>query len=157
MQPTQRKMQAMRATLNKLRKLAGKWLAPARPLALQAQPDITHALPITNLRERLTSLAITQSQFAELCQVHPNTVSNWANGRTRMSGAAEPVLQVLEADKQAAQYVVLASARRAVHAASRSRRAIPIGSVTSVARFTSLARSMHGSLHSPLPSSKASN
>jgi DNA-binding transcriptional regulator YiaG len=105
MQAASRKMQVMRATFNKLKDLASKWLAPTRPLALQAQPDITRALRPTNLRERLTSLSITQSQFADLCQVHPNTVSNWASGRTRMNHAAELVLQVLEADRRAAQYV----------------------------------------------------
>jgi DNA-binding transcriptional regulator YiaG len=98
-------MQAMRATFNKLRDLAGKWLVPTRPLALQPQPDSTRAQTSTNLKARLTSLTLTQSQFAQLCEVHPNTVGNWACGRTRMNHAAELVLQVLEADHRAAQYV----------------------------------------------------
>jgi len=89
--------------------LAGKLILPsgkpAQPLALQAQTDISHAQTLTNLKERLTSLTITQSQFAQLCNVHPNTVSNWARGRTRMNHAAEIVLQVLEADRRSAQYV----------------------------------------------------
>ncbi len=103
MQAASRKMQAMRATFNKLRDIAGKWLAPTSPLALPAQPDITRARTITNLKARLTSLIITQSQFAQLCDVHPNTVDNWASGRTRMNHAAELVLQVLDADHRAAQ------------------------------------------------------
>jgi DNA-binding transcriptional regulator YiaG len=99
----------MRAILHKLLDLAGKVILPtrrlARPLALPAQPDIRHALTPANLKARLTSLTITQSQFAQLCDVRPNTVSNWASGRTRMNHAAELVLQVLEADRRAAQYV----------------------------------------------------
>jgi DNA-binding transcriptional regulator YiaG len=128
-------MSAMRAMLHKLMDLASTWLSPTQAVALQAQPDIRHALTHTNLKARLTSLTITQSQFAQLCDVHPNTVSNWANGRTRMNHAAELVLQVLEADQRAAQYV--ASQR------TRGRpRGKPFAQGNPIASATSGARSM---------------
>jgi hypothetical protein len=57
--------------LHKLRDLAGKVILPSRKPSRRAQPDISHALPITNLRERLALLAITQGHspgFAEFTQ-----------------------------------------------------------------------------------------
>jgi hypothetical protein len=51
-------------------------------------------------------LSITQSQFTQFCSVHPDTVCNWASGRTRMNHAALLVLRVLEANHQAAGHVV---------------------------------------------------
>jgi DNA-binding transcriptional regulator YiaG len=98
-------MQAMRATLHKLRDLAGKLMLSSRKPSRRAQPDYRHAQTITNLRERLALLSITQSQFAQLCGVHPNTVYNWASGRTRMNHAALLVLQVLEANHRVARHV----------------------------------------------------
>jgi DNA-binding transcriptional regulator YiaG len=99
-------MQAMRATLHKLKDLAGKPMLPSRKPSRRAQPDYSHAQTITNLRERQPLLSITQSQFAQFCSVHPNTVCNWASGRTRMNHAALLVLRVLEANHQAAGHVV---------------------------------------------------
>jgi len=99
-------MAIMRAMLHKLRDLAGKLMLPSRKPSRRAQRDYSHALPITNLRERLALLSITQSQLAQLCGVHPNTVYNWASGRTRMNHAALLVLGVLEANHQAAGYIV---------------------------------------------------
>jgi len=98
-------MPIMRATLHKLRDLVGKLMLPSRKPARRAQRDYSHALPITNLRERLALLSITQSQFAGLCGVHPNTVCNWCAGRTRMNHTALLVLRVLEANHQAAGHV----------------------------------------------------
>jgi transcriptional regulator with XRE-family HTH domain len=48
------------------------------------------------LRTRLKALNITQSQFADLCEVHPNNVGNWAAGRTRMNAAADLLLELLD-------------------------------------------------------------
>ena len=50
----------------------------------------------TNLRTRLKALNITQSQFVDLCEVHPNTLGNWAAGRTRMNAAPDLLLELLE-------------------------------------------------------------
>ena len=104
-------MPEMRAMFHKLIYLAGKLMLPSHQPSLHAQPDVRHALPITNLKERLALLAITQSQFARLCRVHPNTVWNWASGRTRMNHAALMVLEILEADYMSAQYVACDTAK----------------------------------------------
>jgi transcriptional regulator with XRE-family HTH domain len=45
---------------------------------------------------RLTTLGITQTEFAATIGVTPRTVSNWVRGRTRMSEAATLVLDLLE-------------------------------------------------------------
>jgi DNA-binding transcriptional regulator YiaG len=98
-------MQAMRATLHKLIDLAGKLMLSSRKPSRRAQPDVSHALPTTNLRERLALLNVSQSQFAQLCGVHPNTVYNWAGGRTRMNHAALVVLRLLEANQAAGDVI----------------------------------------------------
>ena len=52
----------------------------------------------TDLRARLKALGTIQADFADLCEVHPNTVSNWVSGRTRMNAAAEVLLEILESN-----------------------------------------------------------
>jgi transcriptional regulator with XRE-family HTH domain len=63
------------------------------------------------LRERLALLGITQSQIADLCEVHPNTVYNWAAGRTRMNAAADLLLELLE-DRPVSNDTLLRLVRR---------------------------------------------
>ena len=95
----------MRAMMHSLIDLAGKWLLPTPPLAHSARRDVRPAQTCTDLKHRLMSVGITQSQFADLCGIHRNTVSAWCNGRARTNQAALLVLKVLEADQAAARYV----------------------------------------------------
>jgi DNA-binding transcriptional regulator YiaG len=87
----------MRDFLNNILALArGRILPSSAPVSRPARMTSEHAQNVTNLRARPCYLGVSKVDFAELCDVHPNTVSNWARGRTRMSGAAELVLMLLE-------------------------------------------------------------
>ncbi|WP_039189893.1 helix-turn-helix domain-containing protein [Aureimonas altamirensis] len=47
----------------------------------------------TQLKDRLNYLGVTQSGFAELVYVHPNTVSKWVTGQAKVPG---PVVAYLD-------------------------------------------------------------
>jgi DNA-binding transcriptional regulator YiaG len=87
----------MRAIAHKLWDLTiGCWQSHSCRKAIAAQLPERRALIPTNLKDRLAKLDVTQAQFVSFCGVHPNTVNNWANGRTLMHPSAERVLTVLE-------------------------------------------------------------
>jgi DNA-binding transcriptional regulator YiaG len=62
-----------------------------------AQIMACHAQNIESLSARLKRLAITQADFADICEVTPRTVSNWVRGRTRVSSTALAFLEQIEA------------------------------------------------------------
>lgn len=49
-----------------------------------------------SLSGRLKRLGISQSQFAQICEVTPKTVSNWARGKTDVNPMAWVLLEILE-------------------------------------------------------------
>ena len=95
----------MRGFLNNILTMArGCHLPPGKPLNATAKPLVPsapmtakHAQIITKLRGRLNHLDISQADFAVICDVHPNTVSNWARGRTRINRTALAFLEQIEA------------------------------------------------------------
>jgi DNA-binding transcriptional regulator YiaG len=70
-------------------------IVPSAPNANAAQMLTQHAQK-PEILTRLTSLGITQTEFAAIVGVKSRTVSNWVRGRTRMSEAATVVLELLE-------------------------------------------------------------
>jgi DNA-binding transcriptional regulator YiaG len=49
-----------------------------------------------SLSRRLKRLGMTQSDFADICQVTPKTVSNWVRGKTDVNPMAWVLLEILE-------------------------------------------------------------
>ena len=66
--------------------------------ALSVPPQIApcHAQNQEILAIRLKQLGLCQADFADICGVTPRTVNNWIHGRTKMSDAADLVLELLE-------------------------------------------------------------
>jgi DNA-binding transcriptional regulator YiaG len=59
-----------------------------------------HAQTVESLSTRLRRLAITQAEFADICEVTPRTVSNWVRGRTRVNTTALAFLEQIEASDE---------------------------------------------------------
>ena len=107
-----------------------------------------------NLRTRLKALAITQSQFADLCEVHPNTLGNWAAGRTRMNAAAD---RLLEDCPEVRRALCMDTKTAALREADRSRKAIPIASEIANGPRGSQARRWRGRSPRTIASSNCCN
>jgi hypothetical protein len=59
-----------------------------------------HAQTIEGLSARLKRIAITQAEFADICEVTPRTVPNWVRGRTRVNTTALAFLEQIEASDE---------------------------------------------------------
>lgn len=53
----------------------------------------------TQIKVWRATLGLSQEKFAELLDVHPNTVSNWESGKTRIDAETYKTIEKLVTDK----------------------------------------------------------